>query len=110
MSSGNKPKSQVKKTLTPEQAEKIFLTPCRTRDELKNFIKYFFELELPDQNVSRYSDTNPLDVVWEMYDICVNKHNPENVQELLYVAARGSGKCSSQGTNIPRGPDPGPRG
>jgi len=100
MSSGNKPKSQVKKTLTPEQAEKIFLTPCRTRDELKNFIKYFFELELPDQNVSRYSDTNPLDVVWEMYDICVNKHNPENVQELLYVAARGSGKCSSQGTNI----------
>ena len=84
----NKPK----KTLTRQQATDIFLTKCKTEQELKNFIKYFFQLELPDCKVSRHADTTPFHIVWEMYNICVNNHNPGNVQELLYVAARGSGK------------------
>lgn len=88
------PKKKVKKQtkLTEEQERKLLLKPCRTRNELKAWIKYFLSLELPDYTVSRFSDTNPLDVIWEVYDICVNKHNPENILELLYVAGRGSGK------------------
>src|SRR5271157_3000445 len=81
-----------KKSLTREQDTKLFLTSCKTRDELKAWIKYFLNLELPDVTVSRYSDTNPLDVIWEVYDICVNKNNPNNIKELLFVAGRGSGK------------------
>lgn len=78
--------------LTVDQERKLLLTPCKTRDELKAWIKYFLGLELPDVTVSRYSDTNPLDVIWEVYDICVNKNNPEKIKELLFVAGRGSGK------------------
>lgn len=71
----------------------MLLTPCKTRQELKNWIKYHLPpIDLPDVTVSRYSDTNPLDVVWEVYRICVLKQNPDNIQELLYVAGRGSGK------------------
>jgi phage terminase large subunit len=78
--------------LTTEQERKLLLTPCKTRDELKAWIKYFLDLELPDVTVSRYSDTNPLDAIWEVYRICVLKKNPENIKELLFVAGRGSGK------------------
>src|ERR1017187_1777156 len=83
---------QVKPKLTFDQQRKILLTPCQTRQELKNWIKYHLALELPDVTVSRYSDTNPLNVVWEVYRICVLKQNPDNIQELLFVAGRGSGK------------------
>lgn len=78
--------------LSIEQRTKIFLKPCKTKAELKKWIKYFLDLELPDHTVSRYADTNPLQVIWEVYDICVNQNNPQNIQELLYVAGRGSGK------------------
>ncbi len=78
--------------LTIEQERKLLLKPCKTKAELKGWIKYFLNLELPDVTVSRYSDTNPLQVIWEVYDICVNKNNPDNIKELLFVAGRGSGK------------------
>lgn len=71
---------------------KLFLKPCRSRKELQVWIKHFLDLYLPDVRVSRYADTTPLDVVWEVYRICVLRQNPENIQELLYVAGRGSGK------------------
>lgn len=77
---------------SPDQLERIMLSPCRTEKDLKNFIRYFFNLHLPDYKVSRYADTTPFHAIWEVYDICVNSHNPQNVQELLYVAGRGSGK------------------
>lgn len=78
--------------LTIEQRRKLLLTPCKTRAELKNWVRYFLNLDLPDVTVSRHATTNPLSVVWQIYDICVNKRNPENLQEILYVASRGSGK------------------
>lgn len=93
-------KKTKKTTITLDQERKLLLKPCKTRDELKAWIRYFLNLSLPDVTVSRYSDTNPLDVVWEVYDICVNKNNPEKIKELLFVAGRGSGKCSVQGTEI----------
>jgi hypothetical protein len=79
-------------SLTPEQLEKLFMTPCKSERDLKNYIKFFFGLHLPDHKVSRYADTTPFGAIWEVYNICVNKVNPEGVQELLYVAGRGSGK------------------
>lgn len=82
------------------QLESIFLTPCRTEKDLKNYIKFFFNLHLPDCKVSRYADTTPFHAIWDVYDICVNSNNPQNVQELLYVAGRGSGKCTVKGTQI----------
>lgn len=86
------PKKKAQQALTIEQKRQIMLTPCKTKTELKAWIRYFLALDLPDFTVSRYADTNPLSVVWEIYNICVNKVNPEKIQELLYVASRGSGK------------------
>ena len=85
-------KKAVAPKITIEQERKLFLKPCKTRQELKGWIKYFLNLELPDVTVSRYSDTNPLDVIWEVYDICTNNNNPGKIKELLFVAGRGSGK------------------
>lgn len=85
-------KKKKSKGLTVEQERKLMLKPCRTPAEAKAWIKYFLNLELPDCTVSRYSDTNPFQVIWEVYDICVNKNNPEKIKELLFVAGRGSGK------------------
>ena len=78
--------------LTLEQKRKLFFKKCETKEELSKFIQLFFGLHLPDQVVSRYADVSPLDVVWMVYDICVNKRNPDNIEELLFVAGRGSGK------------------
>jgi hypothetical protein len=78
--------------LTIEQRKKLFFKKCQTKEELSKFIQLFFGLHLPDTTVSRYADTNPLDIIWKVYDICVNKNNPDDIEELLYVAGRGSGK------------------
>jgi phage terminase large subunit len=83
---------KVKKVITLEQERKLLLKPCKTPAEAKAWIKYFLNLELPDVTVSRYSDTNPFMVIWEVYDICVNGNNPNKIKELLFVAGRGSGK------------------
>lgn len=82
-----------KKELSVEEKRRLaLLTPCKNKQELKNWIKFHIGLHLPDVTVSRYADTNPLDVIWEVYSICVLRQNPENIQELLFVAGRGSGK------------------
>ena len=88
----------AKKAKTPpveytlEQKRQLLLTPCKNKKEVQAWIQYFLGLHLPDHTVSRHATTNPLDVVYEMYRICVLKQNPENIQELLYTAARGAGK------------------
>lgn len=75
-----------------QQREDMLLAPCKTREEFMKWVRYHFKFWLPDQTVSRFADTNPFDAAWEIYDICVNQNNPDGVEELLYVAARGSGK------------------
>lgn len=83
---------KVQKQLTPQQQSAIFFAKCKTYPDFVNWIKYFIGLHLPDQTVSRFADTNPLHCAWLIYDICVNKNNPKNIEELLIVAGRGSGK------------------
>ena len=79
--------------MTVEEKKRLaLLTPCQTRKELSNWIKYHLDLSLPDCTVSRYADTNPLDIIWEVYSICVLNHNPDRIKEILCVAGRGSGK------------------
>lgn len=83
---------KAKTVLTLEQRTKLLFSPCKTRDELKSWIKYFLSIELPDVTVSRHADSNPLDFIWEIYQICVLENNPEEIDELLAVASRGAGK------------------
>ena len=97
MTTKKKAKKKISKSAASTHAAfekklKLLLKPCKTPDELYKFIQYFFGLSLPDCTVSRYADTNPFDVIWRIYDICVNKRNPEAISEVLCVAGRGSGK------------------
>lgn len=85
-------KKKKKSGLTYEQRMNMLLTPCKTREELNAWIKYHLGLHLPDKTVSRYADSNPFDIIWELYQITVLKRNPENIEEILCVAGRGSGK------------------
>jgi len=86
-------KHDIDLTKIPLKARtKLFFKKCETKEELSKFIQVFFGLHLPDQTVSRFADTNPLNIIWEVYNITVNKTNPEGIEELLYVAGRGSGK------------------
>ena len=78
--------------LSHDQRLKMLLTPCKTEEQFKKWIKYHLGLHLPDQTVSRYADTNPFSAIWEIYKICVWNDNPEDIDELLLVAGRGSGK------------------
>ncbi len=80
------------KKIPLEKRKKLFFKKCKSKEELSKFIQVFMGMHLPDQTVSRFADTNPLNIIWEVYDITVNKHNPEGIEELLYVAGRGSGK------------------
>ncbi len=85
-------KKKTAKKLTREQRLKMLLKPCKTRKEMHAWIKYHLGLELPDCTVSRYANTNPFDVIWELYQVIVLKKNPDNIEEILCVAGRGSGK------------------
>ena len=78
--------------LSMEKRKELLLTPCKTKAELKNWIIYHTGFDMPDHTVSRSADTDPLDAIWQIYDICVNRNNPEKSEELLYVAGRDSGK------------------
>jgi hypothetical protein len=76
------------------QERKFLFEKCNNKNELKQWIEYFLEFKLPDNIVSRYSDCSPFHAVWEMYEIAVLNNNPKEIQELLYLAGRGGGKCN----------------
>lgn len=92
-------KLEILNKLSQSDLEKMFLTPCKTREELMNFVKFFLGLHLPDVNVSRFTDTNPFDVLWQLYQLTVLERDL-GIKELIYCASRGSGKCSKKGTLI----------
>lgn len=81
--------------LTPE--EKVLLCKdivrmrCRTREALKDWCIYFMNVDLADCVVSRFSDSNPLDMVWEIYQLCADDHRDEPVS-LMFIAGRASQK------------------
>ena len=97
MAKSSSNKVEEKKTvkfddLNDVQRTQYLFKQCESREQFQRWIKTWLHVDLPDCTVSRYSDTNPLDVCWEIYNICVNKTNPEHIEELLCVAGRGSGK------------------
>lgn len=84
--------------LTPDQLRQIFFAKCMDRDHLHEWVRLFWGVNLPRFTVSRYSNCNPLQSVWEMYSICVHE---KKGTDTLYIAPRGGGKCVAKGTLIP---------
>ena len=63
-----------------DRQKKLLLKKCNNRAEVKAWIKHFLNLDLPDTIVSRYATTTPLDIVYEIYKICVLNDNPDDIQ------------------------------
>ncbi len=79
------------------EERRLLFKHCDTREELKDWVHYFLELELPDCIVDSDSNCTPLDMVWDTYTHLV--HGPKNdVSRRLYYASRDGGKCSKKGT------------
>lgn len=43
------------------------MSPCSDKEHLAAWIRRYTGLELPDQTISRFSNSNPLDFVWRVY-------------------------------------------
>ncbi len=86
--------------LSEEKERAYFFEKCKSERELKTWIKYFLDLSLPDTTVSRFADCNPQDMIWDIYNKAVLGNNQKKVKDIIYLAARGAGKCNRKGTKI----------
>lgn len=81
----------------------LLFEPCTTREELKDHIKVFLNIDLPDQTIDEDSTSNPLEFVWEIYEMLLT-----NKGKTAHVAAcsRNTAKCLKEGTLVatPTGP------
>ncbi len=89
----DKPKIKQDKTagvqLSPDQLRQIFFAKCLDQDHLHEWVRLFWGVNLPRFTVSRYSNCNPLQSVWEMYSACIHE---KKGTDTLYIAPRGGGK------------------
>jgi len=75
--------------LTDDQLRQLFFSKCIDRDHLGEWIKKFWGANLPKTTVSRYSNCNPLDSVWDVYNHAIYL---KKGMDVLYISTRGGGK------------------
>ncbi len=69
----------------------LFFAPCQTKEALHDWMLAFLGLELPDHTIDPDSNSNPMDLVWEVYSLAL-RGGSEEVSEILGFAARQSYK------------------
>jgi hypothetical protein len=68
--------------MTPDQRLYLLFAPCESRQELKDHIKFFLKIDLPDATLDEESTSNPMQFVWEIYEMMLT-----NVGNTAHVAA-----------------------
>jgi hypothetical protein len=48
------------------------MVPCEDKEHLHAWIEFYLGLDFPDQIVSRFSNSSPMDFIWEAYDAIIN--------------------------------------
>jgi hypothetical protein len=73
------------------QDERIqfFFEPCKSKEELRRWIKLFLHVELPDEAVDKESTSTPLDFVWTVYSSMMDRKGPKRH---VAACARNTGK------------------
>ena len=87
--------SAAARDLTNEELKELLMTPCRNKRELRNWIKIFLQVDLPDTTVDPESNSNPLDMVWRVYQTAVwyeDLKPEERHLKTLFYCSRGSFK------------------
>lgn len=87
------PKSVNYNSLSEDErnTRKILFHPCKTEQHLKDYLYYFFNLELPDYIVDPDSNTTPFGLVWEVYSLALSGGD-EFKSRIMAYAARASMK------------------
>lgn len=70
---------------------KVIFTPCETKEQLKKWVTFFLDMDLPDCVVSDKSNSTPFDFLWECYERCKN-NDLEGFSRVMSYASRGGGK------------------
>lgn len=66
----------------------------QSKEDLRLWCLYYLDVDLADCIVSRYANSTPLDMVWDLYLFCANDTNEEPLST-FYIAGRGSQKTLS---------------
>jgi len=77
------------------EMEEVLYGICETKEELRIWIKGFLNCDLPDTCVDPDSNSNPLDMVWQLYRTAVHYDDLEHTERYLkslFYCSRGSFK------------------
>jgi hypothetical protein len=78
--------------LTPEELDAIrphLFTPCKSKEALHAYILLVLGLDLPDGHIDPSSNSSPMELVWELYDVCMKGGHPDYSQLMAYSAREG---------------------
>lgn len=87
-----RPAAPTKPTrLSPEEKARreVLFRPCRTRQDLKNWLWAFLGVDLPDCQVDPDSNSSPFEFVWETYNTVLGGGSEEVSQILGYSSRDG---------------------
>lgn len=84
--------------LTPEQREEVVRAlvtkRLESKEDLKFWLLHFLAVDLADCTVSRFSTSNPLEMVWDVYQFWANQ-SIDSPLTTFYIAGRASQKTLS---------------
>lgn len=69
---------------------KLLFTPCESQEALRDWVRVFLGIYLPDCTVSDESNSNPTELVWTVYKAL--KENSGEWSRIMAFANRGGGK------------------
>lgn len=71
--------------------EQELLKPCRTKQELQQWVKTFLGIDLPCETIDQHSTSNPVDFIWAVYEAALTG-NPDKT---TFVVAASRNSCKT---------------
>jgi len=75
-------------------AKILLFQRLQNKEQLRLWLIKYLGVDLADQTVSRFATSNPLDMVWDIYQFCADEIN-EDPCDCRYIAGRASQKTLS---------------
>ena len=72
---------------------RLLLEPCSSIEELDNYCRVFFDLDLPFDIVDEESNSSTLMFLWQVYNTFLTGQGPTRH---VLAASRNSGKCLAE--------------
>lgn len=69
---------------------RVLFTPLRSKEALHNWIRVFLDVDLPDEVIATEgpnpSNCSPMDMVWRVYEACLNNKTGEMSRVMAYAS------------------------